>query len=389
MPAARTFARSFALDPLLSIALTAVLCGAALAPAPAGPQTPVKGTPQQPPPPQPQREDPQIRVRVDLVTTPVTVRNSSGQMVFDLASSEFRVFDNRVEQKIEQFEMGGLPLSVVVVLETSSRVEPLLDAVRRTGIIFTQKVMGEFGEAAVLGVEDRVEVLQDFTDDDDAVENAIARIQMGTGGLRLYDAMGRAVEMLTTRSPERRRVMIVVSEAADTGSEVPLGEVLRQAQIANVSIYTAGLSKFAADLKGEPKSGAPPSATPPGIMGRPGPPGSVQTPDTQRLQRGNINLLALVKTLVEKGTNLVADNSLEVAATATGGTHQGSFGDASIERAISEIGGELHSQYVVSYRPAGVQAGGYHEIEVRVRRPNLHVRARPGYYLPANSAGKN
>ncbi|MGH9794400.1 MAG: VWA domain-containing protein, partial [Candidatus Acidiferrales bacterium] len=219
-----------------------LLCGAVLAQEPAGPQTPVPRTPQRPPPPQqplpPQRQgdDPQIRVRVDLVTTPVTVRNSGGQMVFDLASSEFRVFDNGVEQKIERFEMGGLPLSVVIVLETSSRVEPLLDAVRRTGIIFTQKVMGEFGEAAVLGVEDRVELLQDFTDDDDAVENAITHIQMGTGGLRLYDAMGRAVEMLTTRSPERRRVMIVVSEAADTGSEVPLGEVLRQAQIANVSI---------------------------------------------------------------------------------------------------------------------------------------------------------
>lgn len=377
MPATRSFARS--------LALTTVLCSTALAQAPAGPQTPVKGTPQQPRPPQPQSEDPQIRVRVDLVTTPVTVRNNSGQMVFDLASSEFRVFDNGVEQKIEQFEMGGLPLSVLIVLETSSRVEPLLDAVRRTGIIFTQKVMGEFGEAAVLGVEDRVEVLEDFTDDDDAIEEAIARFQMGTSGLRLYDAMGRAVEMLTTRSPERRRVMIVVSEAADTGSEVPLGEVLRQAQIANVSIYTAGLSKLAAQLKGEPKSGAPPSPAPPGIMHRPTPPGSVQTPDSQTLQRGNINLLALAKILVEKGTNLVSDNSLEVAATATGGTHQGSFGDASIERAISEIGGELHSQYVVSYRPAGVQAGGYHEIEVRVRRPSLHVRARPGYYLPANS----
>jgi hypothetical protein len=120
-------------------------------------------------------------------------------------------------------------------------------------------------------------------------------------------------------------------------------------------------------------------------MGRPGAPGTVQTPGTETLQRGNINLEALARILVERGSSVVTDNSLEVAAAATGGMHKGGFKDSALERAISEIGGELHSQYLVSYRPAGVPAGGYHELEIRVRRPNLRVRARPGYFLPANS----
>lgn len=364
----------------LLLACFGLLAGGARAQSPAGPQPPAKGTPQQPP-----REEAQIRVRVDLVTTPVTVRDAAGQQVYDLASSEFRIFDNNVEQKIERFDMGGVPLSVVIVVESSSRIEPLLDAVRRTGIVFTQTVLGETGEGAVLTTDDTIDLQQDWTANHDAIERAFKQFRMGTSGLKLYDAMGRAVEMLTTRSDDRRRVMIVVSEADDDGSQIALGEVLRLAQQANVTIYSVGLSSVAAQLRSEPKSGGPAPITPPGTFGRPGMPGSVQTPGTEAMQRGNINILALGKILVEKGVNMVGDNALEAAAAATGGMHTGGFKDSAIEHAISSIGGELHSQYLVSYRPAGVVAGGYHEIEVRVRRSNLRVRARPGYYLPANS----
>jgi VWFA-related protein len=365
-----------------SLAAGLLLAALAHAQAPAGPQAPQPGAPQLQ---RPAKDDAQIRVRVDLVTTPVTVRDSAGHQVYDLNGSEFRVLDNGVEQKIERFEMGGVPLSVVILLESSSRVEPLLENVRRTGIVFTQTVLGETGEAAVLSVDDTIEVLQDFTANHDHIEQKFRQLRMGTSGLRLYDALGRAVEMLTTRSPDRRRVIIAVSEATDTASQIPLGEVLRQAQLNNVTIYGAGLSTTAAKLRSDSKSTGAPSATPPGILGRPGPPGTVQTPGTEATQHGNINVIALAKILVERGSSIVADNSLEVAAAATGGMHRGGFKDSALERAISEIGGELHSQYLVSYRPAGVPAGGYHEIEIRVRRPNLRVRARPGYYLPADS----
>jgi hypothetical protein len=73
-----------------------------------------------------------------------------------------------------------------------------------------------------------------------------------------------------------------------------------------------------------------------------------------------------------------------VAAAATGGVHLPTFKDRSIEKAIDEIGGELHSQYTISYTPTGADVPGYHEIKVNVVRndaKNLKVRARPGYYL--------
>ena len=352
------------------------LAGSAAAQAPAGPLPPRPGVPLQP-----SKEKPQIRVQVDLVNTPVTVRNSSGELVLDLTSRDFRVFDNGVEQRIEHFDLGGDPLSVVILLEDSSRIEALLPAVRKTGILFTQTVVGQAGEAAVLGYNDTVDRLLPFTSDSDKIEKSIAKLPMGTSGARLYDALSDAVGLLRNRPGHRRRVIVAVSEAVDTGSESKLGQVLREAQLANITVYTVGLSTTAAELRAPPKQAGPPQISPPGTFPLPPQPGTPQTPTSEQQRHGNIDLLALAVWVVQHASNAVHDHALEVASTATGGLHLATFRDRSIEKAIDEIGGELHAQYTVSYRPTGTDPTGYHEIKVEVSRRGLKVRSRPGYYL--------
>jgi hypothetical protein len=54
-----------------------------------------------------------------------------------------------------------------------------------------------------------------------------------------------------------------------------------------------------------------------------------------------------------------------------------------VERAIADIGEELHSQYLLSYNPNNKIEGGFHKIRVEVNRPNLRVRTRDGYWLAA------
>jgi VWFA-related protein len=77
----------------------------------------------------------------------------------------------------------------------------------------------------------------------------------------------------------------------------------------------------------------------------------------------------------------VKANPLELATAGTGGAHLATFKNHSIENAIDEIGGELHSQYSLSYMPTGTNDAGFHEIKVSVNRSGLRVRARPGYYI--------
>src|SRR5712692_7534201 len=82
------------------------LAASARAQAPPGPLPPKPGVPAQQP-----KVKPEIRVKVDLVNAPVTVTDSSGELVLDLGQGDFRIFDNGVEQRIEHFDLGGDPLS--------------------------------------------------------------------------------------------------------------------------------------------------------------------------------------------------------------------------------------------------------------------------------------
>jgi VWFA-related protein len=356
--------------------------------APAGPIAPKAGAEIQQ---APKDVQPKLRVQVALVNTPVTVRDSRGDMVHNLDAHDFQVSDNGVPQQISHFDLGGDPLSLVILIETSSRIAPLLPEIRKTGILFALTVMGPTGEAAVVSFNDSVDKLQDFTANGDLIENTIAHLGPGTSGSKLYDAMAVGVELLsgrpqaTAEKPGHRRVLMLLSEATDAGSEVKLGEVLRQAQLANVTIYGVGLSTTRAELQAKPKDTRP-QITPPGTFPLPPQPGTPQTPTSEENRYGNIDLMAAAVWAVQHIHDQVKDHALEVAATATGGAHLATFKDRSIEKAIDEIGGELHSQYSISYTPTGTDAMGYHEIKIAVIRKdtkNLKVRARPGYYLAA------
>ena len=323
-----------------------------------------------------------IRVKVKVVDAPVVVTDSQGELVLSLTKGNFRVYDNGIKQTIESIDIGNAPLSVAIVVETSSRVEALLPAVRRTGILFTQSVLGADGEAALIGYNDEVDRLLDFTSDDDAIEKAVGNIQMGSSGAHLYDALSQAVALLGARSPLRRHVIVVLAEDADTGSEEKLGQVIREAQFANITIYSVGLSSTAAEVRGPQEQAASPPATPPGIFALPPMPGTPLTPTTEALRAGNMNLAAPAVWVVKHASAPLRDHPIEIAAAATGGLYQSTFRDSSIEPAIDKIGGELHAQYVLGYRLTGTEAGGYHEIRVEVLdRRGLTIRSRPGYYL--------
>ena len=376
---------------LASRFLLLALIGAAMASvwplaaqSPTGPIAPQPGVAVQQPPAQAK-----IGVSVALVNTPVTVRDSKGEMINTLDSKDFRVTDNGVPQHILHFDMGGDPLSLVVLVETSSRIDPILPQIRKSGIVITQTVMGATGEAAIIGFNDSVDKLQEFTANADKIEKTFTDLQAGTSGSKLYDAMAVGVEMLsgqpqpTADKPGRRRVMLILSEATDAGSGTQFGEVLRQAQLANVTIYSVGLSTTRAELQAAPRDTTP-QVTPPGTFGTPPMPGTVQTPDTEAARLGSGDLIPAIVWAVQHAKDKIKGSPLALATAGTGGEHLATFKDLSIDKAIDEIGGELHSQYSVTYAPTGTNDAGYHEIKVAIAKHGSgkwKIRSRPGYYI--------
>ena len=352
---------------------------------------PRPGTKIQPTPPEALAK---ISARVTLVNMPVTVRDAKGGMIHDLEQQDFLVTDNGVPQKITHFDVGSDPISLVVVVETSDRMDSFLPQLRKTGILFTEQVMGPEAEAAMIGFDDEIHKLRDFTHSHDAVEAAFTGLKTGDSGQHLFDAMAAGVEMLSGRGkPSKesaapgRRVMLVMAEALDKGSDSRLGEVLRRAQLENVTIFSVGLSTTRSELQSQPRQNAPVPITPPGTFGMPGPPGTVPTPGGGNVS--GVDLIALAQVLVEHTKSAETKHALELGAVATGGAYYSTFKGRSIQEAIDEIGGELHSQYMLSYSPANksddVQEFGYHQISVSLvqdKAKGKKITSRPGYYVP-------
>jgi VWFA-related protein len=315
-----------------------------------------------------------IKVHVNEVIVPVTALNSKGEMVFDLSKDSFHIYDDGVEQTIEQFDIGGDRLAVALVIETSSHIQMMAPAIRGMGSVFTETVMALEGRAAVITYDSTVDVRQTFTDDHDAVERAISKLEFKAPEMRLYDAMSTAVGLLKMEPPNFRRVMLIIGESQDQSSDSKLGLVLREVHLANISIYAIGPSSSAADLRyGSNGTSRVPI---PGTL----PPTSTQQPPSV-MGQNPFDLLTPAIWLLTRGTNRIANHQLEVAAASTGGVHYRVLSDRSIQSAVDKIGGEIHAQYILSYTPSVEGPPGFHKINVTVVRPKTSVRTRPGYFI--------
>jgi VWFA-related protein len=184
--------------------------------------------------------------------------------------------------------------------------------------------------------------------------------------------------MLRNRPRDHRRVLLLIAERRDRGSEARLREALTEAQFANVAIYTLDISSAVATLtsRGDPP---PPPPIPPAAQHMPA--GGAATPTTVEQNYYNGNYIPVFVDIFKAVKSLFVDDTLEVFTRFTGGKEYAFVSERSLERAIQGISQEIHSQYLLSYTPNNQAEGGFHEIRVVVNRPNLEVRTRPGYWV--------
>ena len=335
------------------LAFAAVLTATApmLGQAPSPPMTEESGTPGS-------AQESRIRRRVLFVNVPVTVMNAEGELVSNLDAKDFLVTDNGVQQKITYLDLGLTPLSIVILVETSSRIEPLLSDMRKTGILFADALMGPDDEAAVAGFNNSVDDLADFTTNHNVILDAINNLKCGTERSKLFDAMATGVNILSGRlqqqssadSQERRPVIVVMSEATDVGSDGRLDAVLRRAQLYNIAIYSVGIPTTLAELKASPRD-VRHQITPEGIFALPGMPGTVQIQPTEDIRNGYGNLMNFNLWALKNVKDQITGHALQIAAAKTGGRHIATFGPTTMQKAVDEIAAELHAQYSLRARP--------------------------------------
>lgn len=331
------------------------------------------------PPPVSTRDSNTIVVTTNIVIAPTTVRDRNGDFVNGLQLQDFELYDNNKLQKVSA-DVRDEPLSLVVAVQRSSNTEFLLPKIQQIGTMLNQMVAGQDGEIAVVGFDHRIQVMQDFTMEGTKVSEAMKKMTPGSSNHAVIDAVNQSIRMLKNRPLDRRRVLLLIAEKRDRGSELRLRECLTEAQFANVSIYSLDISTVVAALTDKGIPPRPPSV-PAEAQHMPGGYPATPTMIDQNYYMGNyvpvfVDIFKAVK-------SVFVDDTLDVFTRFTGGREYAFIGEKSLEKAIAGISDELHSQYLLSYSPNNQTEGGFHEIKVIVNRPNLEVRTRPGYWVAA------
>lgn len=280
------------------------------------------------------RQRPAFRSAIELVMLNVTVTGPGGRYETDLSADDFQVLEDGRPQEVAFFSPANVPLSVSLVLDTSSSMDDEMALSKQAAMDFIAKLRpGDIAE--VVSFDSRVEVLQPLTSNRTLLESAIQRMRAG-GSTALYNAVYIVLKQLEKQKPAttddiRRQVIVVLSDGDDTSSLVTFDQLLDSAKRSQTVIYTVGLGL-------EPITGM-------------------------------------------KGPRSDAEFGLRQLAQETGGRLFMLKRPMDLIDVYSQIANELTNQYIVGYLSTNAGAdGAWRRVAVRVNRPNLQARTRAGYY---------
>jgi VWFA-related protein len=337
---------------------------------------------QQPPTPPVEPPGYTFPITVQNVQALVTVFDREGAYVNNIRPEQFHLFDNDQEQNIN-VDMSYTPISLVLLIQANAHVEGLLPQVNKIGNLIGPQVIGEEGETAVVAYDSRIRVLQDFTKDSTKITDAVKSIHPGSESNRMIDAVMEGTRLLRSRPSNRRRIMMLIGETRDLGSEVRAREALINLSTANIVFYPIDMSRFITTLTAQPKPSRPDTSPPamhPLPMNVPATPGNVE----QMYQTDSrAEFVPMIEEVYRDVKAIFIDNPVEVFTKGTGGTEFGFHSQRTLESALTDLGEQLHSEYTISYPPSNKDVVGYHAIRVEVEgHPEAHkIVTRPGYYL--------
>src|ERR1700678_3387184 len=282
---------------------------------------------------------------ISVVNVFATVRDKHHGIISDLTKDDFKVFEDGVEQKVAFFSKEvNMPITLGLLIDTSASMDRMIGAEQDAASRFLREVMRPKDEAMVMTFDFDVDLLSDFTQDTSQLSSAIRRARVNsvggggvvtpgtipqgaTGGTDLYDAIYLAThDQLATEAG--RKVVIVLTDAEDTGSKLRMQDAVEAAQRSDAVIHVLLIVDREAT-----------SGTGPGVAHR------------------------------------MADD--------TGGRVIDVHNEKSLEKAFDELSEELRSQYVLGYYPTNIKRDGvFRKIQVTVARPDVKVLARKGYYAP-------
>jgi Ca-activated chloride channel family protein len=191
------------------------------------------------------------KIGVLTVRLPISVKDKrKNRFVPGLVQNNFEVYEDGKRQKIIGFEAPSrLPLQVGILMDTSNSVKLKLPFEKEAAEEFVATVLAprRKGDRVLFATFDSQVVLhQDFTDNEELLIRAIRQVK-ANGHTRLYDAVYRVVEEKMSSpedSSEARRILVVLSDGEDTGSERALRETIEMGQRYDVTVFGISTKNF-------------------------------------------------------------------------------------------------------------------------------------------------
>jgi Ca-activated chloride channel family protein len=179
-----------------------------------------------------------IRVDVNLVTVIATALDASGKPLADLSRDAFEIFEEGQLQRIDVFESETpLPLDIVLMVDTSLSTLKELRFEQEAASKFIRQVLRRGDAMAVFQFSDVVTQLAPFSGDVGLLQNAVGAMEPGAG-TSMYDAIYLGAQALARRPAERRRVIILVTDAGETTSATQYEDARRAALRSEAMLYT-------------------------------------------------------------------------------------------------------------------------------------------------------
>lgn len=318
---------------LSSVFLT--LCVAGLFTAPCFAQIPIQNA--QPLPPgqdsNAERQGSTIKVDVGLVVLHTTVLDDRGKFADGLKAENFRVYEDKVEQKIATFKREDVPVSMGLVIDNSGSMRDKRPRVNEAALTLVEASNPQ-DEAFVVNFNDDfyLDLDKDFTSSIPELKEALERID-SRGSTALYDAIIGSLDHLKKGSKDKK-VLLVVTDGEDNSSHYSLEKTIREIQKTNTVIYTIGL------------------------LG-----------DEKRKERNT------------------AMRALRHIAEASGGIAFFPENVDDVHTICEQVAHDIRNQYTIAYYPSNTRKDGtFRAVTVQVIPPRgrgkLAARTRNGYYAP-------
>ncbi|MEA2173537.1 MAG: Ca-activated chloride channel [Blastocatellia bacterium] len=337
-----------------------------------------------------QEQEP-VRVFTEEVRLPVFVTDERGRFAQGLEMDDIVVVEDDVPQEIRS--LRRVPANVLLLLDTGNQLT-LAKSVNTTRDISLQLIHGlsEESRVAVLQFNDRVEIIQDWTNDRASLEHALKTKLYSGRRTRLADALAAAATKLADLPPGSRHVVLITDGMESLPGTSDYADALKQLTIAQATVHVISYTAMTREvvkqkypdslIKTPPKNNPPRESIPGGDPTMP--PGQTRSP-SYTLFGVDLDFKRRRQARDYAKATEGSEARLTSLAEETGGRILLPKSNQEMIRQGAEVAREIDAQYVITYKPkrplAEAPLGEYRRIKVALRRPGLTIHARHGYIV--------